>query len=161
MPALADAAPNAADDDDLPPPPETAADRFRGVRLVGSALSERMVAKLQAAGIDVDGAEKLSSLSSSAMATEEVGAEDQLISAAARCAQLGLSEDAQQRARLPLPSLGAPRLPVCVFEPTLGGLWQKFRQRCGTPVPADAALLPCELRPSRGGGHVVVPVVSS
>lgn len=159
MPALTDAAPGTDADDlaDEPPPPQTAAERLRGVRLVRSALSERLVGKLQAAGVPVDGRE--GALSSSLSGSAEEALSEELPAAASRCSRLGLDGDIRQRARLPPPMPGAPRLPVCIFEPTLGGLWEKFRQRCGTPVPADPAPLPCELRTSRGGGNVVVPVV--
>lgn len=164
MPALTDA-PGAGDADDpadAPLPPQTAAERLAGVRLVRSALSERLVRKLQDAGVPVDGPGHLSSLSglAGAACAEEMGSEDQPTAASSRCSRLGLDGDIRQRARLPPPMPGVPRLPVCIFEPTLGGLWEKFRQRCGTPVPADPAPLPCELRTSRGGGNVVVPLVA-
>lgn len=141
------------DDDDAVPPPRTAADRFRNVRIVRSAISESMTAYLRKKGVPLDS--RFCQRASTSVATEEAGlAED--AAASRECARLGLDGGAQ-RARLPMP--GPLRLPVCTVELQHVGLWERFRQRCGTPVPREPPPIQCELKKSRGGGQVVLPHV--
>lgn len=135
------------DDDEVAPPPRTAADRFRNIHIVQTALSADMRAYLQKIGVPLEGQKAASST-----ATEEVGlAED--VAAARECARLGL--DGSAKGRLPMP--GPLRLPVCTVELQQEGLWDRFRQRCGTPMPPEPPPIQCKLQKSKGGGQVVQP----
>lgn len=147
-------------EDELPKPP-TAAERLKGVPLVRTALSERMLARLGSLGVLGEEPKPLL-LSSSA---GELGASGEAPAAAAavraQCARFGL--DVGPRTKLPPIMPGPARLPAC----TVGlaqhtGLWERFRQRCGTPVSpeAQAPAIPCQLRASGGGGQVVAPVLT-
>jgi len=175
LPALTDAAARAAGrgadvgmsreegengEDALPPPPSVS-ERLRSVRIVRSALSERMLARLRSAGVPVD------SLSSRRLLVhggleEATASEEAPVAAAAaqaRCTRLGLEDGRAERAR-PLPPVpGPPRLPACTLGLAYSGLWERFQAMCGAPLPAETPPIPCELRTSRGGGHVVVPLV--
>lgn len=116
-----------------------------------SALSERMLAKLRAAGVD-----QPVPRAAFEEALEDVpGAAG---AASAKCARLGIDATCSTRSKLPPPSLGAPRLPMCTVGLLHTGLWERFRTKCGTPLPAEAPPIACELRTSRGGGNVVVPL---
>jgi len=175
LPAHADAVPPASaggggvgtnaedgeDGEDALPMPQTVAKRLRGVRVVRSALSERMLTRLRAAGVLVDG--QPSHRPSVTNALDDAGASVEAPVAAAaahsRCTRLGLDNGSAQRARLPPPTPGPSRLPACTIGLSHAGLWERFRTKCGTPVPAETPPIPCELRTSRGGGHVVVPLV--
>lgn len=147
-----------ARDDELPAPPSVA-ERLRDVVLVRSALSERMLARLRAVGVSGDSPAR-PPLSTSGIT--EVGASGEAPAAVAavqaQCSRLGL--DSGPRARLPPPMPGPARLPACtVGLAQHAGLWERFRQRCGAPVPAEAPPIPCQLRSSAGGGHVVAPLL--
>jgi len=129
--------------------------RLAGVPIVFSALSERAKARLRTAGLPSEASSKPSS---SLVGVDELG-EAPAVAAAlrAQCARLGL--DGSPRARLPPPHPSPPRLPAC----TVGlsqekGLWERFRQRCGQPVPPEPPGIPCQLKDSSGGGRVVVPL---
>jgi len=144
----------ADDEEEEPPAPFTPADRFRGVRIAWSALSQGLQARLRAAGVPSD---RNQAPRSSAAATEPGRALDQEAAAAQRrCSRLGL--DCPQRSRAPQPMPTPPRLPVCTLELSHAGLWERFREKCGTAAPTDAAV-PCELRKSRGGGSVLAPML--
>lgn len=152
------------DEEDTQPKPQTASDRLRGVRIVRSALSELTLTRLRNAGIPVDGQKSSASIvGRSGAIADEAGTSEELpvatASAHSRCSRLGLDGGSAQRARLPPPMPGPPRLPACTIGLNHVGLWERFRKICGTPVPPDTPPIPCELRTSRGGGHVVVPLV--
>eukprot|EP00927_Polykrikos_kofoidii_P026037 TRINITY_DN2326_c0_g1_i1.p1 TRINITY_DN2326_c0_g1~~TRINITY_DN2326_c0_g1_i1.p1 ORF type:complete len:485 (-),score=85.76 TRINITY_DN2326_c0_g1_i1:121-1521(-) len=145
------------------PVPRTAAERLRGVPLVRVALSQATLARLRAAGVDVDaeGAERAAAtwprvnLSvGNAASVAEVAAV-----ARARCVELGLDGGNMQKARTPSAMPIPQRLPVCTLDQKHVGLWERFRQRCGTPALVDSPAVPCELRKSRMGGSVLVPIV--
>lgn len=137
-------------EDDAPPPARTAADRFRNVRIVQSAVSADMLAHLRKIGVPLEQRNGPKAFTSAA--PDEVGiAED--AAASRECARLGLDGSAQRR--LPMP--GPLRLPLCTVELQQVGLWERFRQRCGTPMPPEPPPVQCEVRKSRGGGQVVVP----
>uniref|UniRef100_A0A7S1AY28 Uncharacterized protein n=1 Tax=Noctiluca scintillans TaxID=2966 RepID=A0A7S1AY28_NOCSC len=139
--------PLAASEEEAPDPRRTA-ECLQGVRIMRSLLSEKTVAKLRAAGVSVD---------SNEVGSTDVREEAPAAAVHSRCSRLGLDSS---RARLPPPMPGPPRLPVGIVEPSNdAGLWEKFRQLSGTPLPAGSSAIPCELRTSRGGGHVVVPIV--
>merc|ERR1711879_1099267 len=126
--------------------------RFRSVQIVQSALSETMINYLRKVGVPLEN--RSGNRSASSLCTEEVGlAED--AAAAREGARLGLDGAAQKR--LPMP--GPLRLPVCTVELQQVGLWDRFRQRCGTSMPSEPPPIQCEVRKSRGGGQVVVPHV--
>lgn len=139
----------------LPPEP-TASDRLRRVRLVPSALSEGMLEKLHSLGI----------LPKKGKAKDEPLEEAPPLAGiagqpAAQCALLGLAGLGVQRSRLPPPVPAARRLQVCTLGLSTSGLWERFRQRCGTPLPAEASNLQTRLQASRGGGHVIMPVIET
>lgn len=139
-------------DDEKPLPAPTVAERLCGIRIVNSALSDRMLQKLRDAGVQVDGRER--ARPSSMPEDSEAEATIQ-----AQCAQLGLNGPENPQQQLPMQPLMVPVLPACTAELALGSLWDKFRQRCGTPLPPDPPALPCELAMSLGGGKVVVPTI--
>lgn len=156
----------AEEEEEALPPPPSLADRLRGVPLVLSSLSERMLGRLRAAGVDAAMPKKAASGPSP---LAEIGAPAgppgggspaRAARVRARCARLGLESLAP-----PGPADGAagpPRLPASC---SLGfaqsaGLWDAFRQRCGHPLPAEAPPIPCQLRSSSGGGQVVAPLLS-
>lgn len=130
--------------------PETAADRLRGITIVRTALSERMLERLREAGID----------ESPRRRREEVETEDMPMGVAnhLRCSRLGLEDSTNLESLVPAQKKYPPSLPACTPEIALGGLWDKFRLRCGKELPPDPAPLQCGLRSSRGGGSVVVPL---
>merc|ERR1712232_288391 len=81
-----------------------------------------------------------------------------IATARARCARLGLDGGTTNtRKRPPMPT--QPRLPVCTLDPQRVGLWERFQQRCGTALPPESPAMPCELKKSRAGGSVLVPLV--
>jgi len=141
------------------PAPLTAADILRNVQVVRSALSERMLARLRSAGVMEDSPP---GSAGGGGGLDEAGVPEEAplaeAAAQARCVALGIGGSAP-RVRLPAPAPGPQRLPACTVGLTHTGLWERFRMKCGTPVPGDAPPIPCELRTSRGGGHVVVPLV--
>lgn len=143
----------------VPKGPQTMAERLMGVRLVRAALSQATLAKLRAAGV--------CGLDSEAATTPKPGvkglAEEAAAAAAAKakCARLGLDIDASKRVRIPPPMPTPPRLPVCTLDLKHSGLWEVFRLRCGSPAGAEAPVAPCELRRSRAGGSVLVPLVAT
>eukprot|EP00929_Paragymnodinium_shiwhaense_P058097 TRINITY_DN29101_c0_g1_i1.p1 TRINITY_DN29101_c0_g1~~TRINITY_DN29101_c0_g1_i1.p1 ORF type:complete len:413 (-),score=64.22 TRINITY_DN29101_c0_g1_i1:139-1377(-) len=148
------------EDEDLQAKPKTMAERLAGIRVVKVALSEATQKKLQSAGVPLDGC---ASGTSSASASSAGGATNTEAEAAAaakgKSARLGLDSVAGPRAKMPQMMPTAPRLPVCSVDMKSAGLWSKFRQYCGTPVPAEMPPPSCERRGSRIGGHVlVVPV---
>lgn len=139
-------------------PPRTHADRFRGIRINGSLLTQALVEYLRTKGVTVD-TKSGSGAPASSGAGEDGGiSEDAATTSAlnAQCARLGL--DGMQRARLPPPMPMPLRLPVSTSELAQEGLFERFRQRCGTALPADPPPMPCESRSSLGGGHVVIPI---
>jgi len=147
----------------LPPAP-TAAERLKGVPLVTAGLSERMVAKLKALGLL--GLEPASSggkpLSSSTTPASELGPPQsgEASTLKAQCDRLGLSFPSSRP--VSSPAVGPARLPACTAGLAQhAGLWERFRQRCGTLVAADAQAppIPCQVRPSGGGGQVVAPLL--
>jgi len=150
------------DDEDPLPPLSTVAERLRGVRIVRSALSERMLSRLRSAGVAVDG-DPSGQQQSVASGLDEATASDEAPVAAAaahqRCIRLGLENPSTHRAKLPPAPSGPPRLPACTASFTHPDLWERFKAKCGESVPADTPPIPCELRTSRGGGHVVVPLI--
>jgi len=138
-------------DDDKPPPPRTVADRFNNVRIVRSALGEKLITYLKTSGVRVDNEVV------PAIAGEELGPAGEA-AMVRECARLGLDGGAQ-RARLPMP--GPLKLPACTAELSHVGLWDKFKRRCGTPLPAEPQPIPFEIRKSQGGGQVVVPLIAA
>lgn len=137
------------EEEDEPPAPRTAADRFRNIRVVQSALGADMLALLRKSGVSLE-SQSGPSVSVST-GTEEAGlAEDE--ASARECTRLGLDVGPQRR--LPMP--GPLRLPVCTIDQQVG-LWDRFRKFCGTKMPAEPPPIQCEIRKSRGGGQVVVP----
>jgi len=149
------------DEDEMPPAP-TAADRLKSIRLVPSALSEKMLTRLRTEGVEVD-APRQPVLPASGTGEVGTSGESPAVTASVRaqCARLGL--DGAPRARLPAPMPGPSRLPACTvgLAQHNSSLWEKFRQRCGTPVSAEAPPIPCQLRVSGGGGQVVAPLLIS
>eukprot|EP00933_Yihiella_yeosuensis_P021458 TRINITY_DN16970_c0_g1_i1.p1 TRINITY_DN16970_c0_g1~~TRINITY_DN16970_c0_g1_i1.p1 ORF type:complete len:188 (+),score=46.74 TRINITY_DN16970_c0_g1_i1:362-925(+) len=144
----AGAAPSA--DSALPAPP-SGADRLRRVKLVASALSEDIITKLKSLSVPLsrgrsDGISKLVEAGVSAVSQE------------AQCSRLGLLSPGSLRSKLPPPLPGPPRLPACTLSLAHSGLWERFRQRCGTPLPSEPQPVPCEVKASKGGGNVVVPL---
>lgn len=137
-------------DEEVSAPTRTVADRFRNLRIVQNALSEKMLAYLQKAAVPL-----ATSKAPASSSTEEVGLAENA-AATRECARLGLDGSAQ-RARLPMP--GPLKLPVCTVELQHIGLWDRFRQRCRTPMPSEPPPVQCEVKRSRGGGSVVVPHV--
>jgi hypothetical protein len=138
------------------------AERLRGVRIVRLALSERMLSRLRSAGVVVDGVPS-GQQPSLASGMDEASASDEAPVAGAaahlRCVRLGLESPSTHRAKLPPAPSGPPRLPACTASFTHPNLWERFKAKCGEPVPADTPPIPFELRTSRGGGHVVVPLI--
>lgn len=136
-------------------------EQLKKLRIVTSCLSETMLARLREAGIPAEerGTRQAASLSCDAT----VVATDTSSSAAeVLCARLGLESNGNaQRARLPSTMPTPPRLPLCTLELSHSGLWERFRQHCGTPLPPEAAAAKCELRSSAGGGNVLAPLVAS
>lgn len=145
-------------EDDLPAPP-TVAERMRGVPLVRGALSERMLSRLRALGLLSE--EPTPPLFSPGVGELGTSGEAPAVAAAVRekCERLGL--DGSVRAKLPPATPpGPPRLPACtVGLAQHSGLWERFRQRCDTPVATEAPPIPCQLRASAGGGQVVAPLL--
>lgn len=81
--------------------------------------------------------------------------------ASARACELGLdaehglaAEHGLSRSALPAPT-GKRRATVCTLGLAQQGLWERFRQRCGTPLPAEPVSYASQLRSSKLG-HVVV-----
>lgn len=147
------------EEDDLPPEP-TVAEKLRGIPLVRAALSERMITRLKTSGVLDDDPEKqppwVEDKSDAASEAPAVVA-----AVKARCARLGLDGTAAAARARPALQLGAPRLPPCTLGLALHqGLWERFQQCCGTPLPAEVPPVPCQLRPSGGGGQVVVPCLT-
>jgi len=122
---------------------------------VSSALGEEMLEKLHSLGI----------MPKKGKAAKEEPEPQQEVpqaagiagDASAQCALLGLGNIGAQRSRLPPPVPGARRLQVCTLGLATAGLWERFRQRCGTPLPPEPSIPSSKLQPSRGGGHVIVP----
>ena len=142
--------------------PETPAERLRGVRIVTNALSQATLERLRAAGIPENGRSESSAETNEYGATsaEAADAAGGVVSVRSRCISLGL-DGTMQRARIPPPMPTPAKLPVCTSGIEYAGLWEWFRQRCGTPTPADAPTVPCENRKSRAGGSVLVPIVAA
>eukprot|EP00931_Biecheleriopsis_adriatica_P075022 TRINITY_DN48985_c0_g1_i1.p1 TRINITY_DN48985_c0_g1~~TRINITY_DN48985_c0_g1_i1.p1 ORF type:complete len:373 (+),score=57.02 TRINITY_DN48985_c0_g1_i1:25-1143(+) len=152
----------------LPAPP-TPAQRLSKIRIVTSALGEQMLEKLRSMGVlskrgpttsldPDDAADSKGSevpAGTSMLAAGITGA----AAAQAHCAHLGLLTVGahRDRSRLPPPVQAKQRVHVCTLGLAHSGLWERFRQRCGTPLPVDPQPLPCELKNSLGGGQVVVP----
>ena len=132
--------------------PETPAERLRGVRIVTNALSQATLERLRAAGIPENGRSESSAETNEYGATsaEAAGAAGGVVSVRSRCISLGL-DGTMQRARIPPPMPTPAKLPVCTSDIKYTGLWERFRQICGTPIPADAPTVPCEIRKSRVG----------
>merc|ERR1711920_877836 len=128
-----------------------------------------MLSRLRSCGVPVDGQRSSASLAGTGSATvEEAGSSEEapMVAAVAQamCSRLGLdigSTGNAPKARLPPPIPGPPRIPACAITLNHVGLWERFRKICGTPLPAETPQIPCELRTSRGGGQVVVPLPSS
>ncbi|CAK0879075.1 unnamed protein product [Prorocentrum cordatum] len=162
-------------EEELPPPP-TPAQRLGKVRIVRTALGEKTLSRLKAVGISVDVPGASRPAPSEALDGGDAAEVASVVAAAvgAQCARLGLDSagvgggaatagaalSAAGRARLPQPVPGPPRLPPCTAGISQAGLWELFREQCGSPVPADTPPMLCELRTSRVGGHVVVPVLA-
>jgi len=141
-------------------------DKLRKLPFVRAALSERMMTRLKSMGV-LDETERPSALSlcgggggllTSTAASEALQAPAVAAALKARCAQLGLEGDGAQTPGSTNP--GPPRLPPCTLSLALHqGLWERFRKSCGTPLPVKARAVPCQLRPSSGGGHYVAPTL--
>mmetsp|Transcript_101800 Transcript_101800/g.287156 ORF Transcript_101800/g.287156 Transcript_101800/m.287156 type:complete len:483 (+) Transcript_101800:104-1552(+) len=141
-----------------PPVPNTAAERLRGLSLVRSALSPTTLASLRSAGVNVDAPAAMGA-TSPATCGAAVASAEATSTAQMRCGRLGLDGGTSQRNRLPPPMPTPPRLPVCTLDLKHVGLWERFRQRCGTQAPPDAPPAPCEIRKSRFGGSILAPCV--
>lgn len=142
------------DEDDALPPPRTLADRLRNVQIVQSALSQGMLTNLRKSGVPLDN--RFSQRAPTSITAEEVGLSED-VAASRECTRLGLNGSAQRR----LPMQGPLRLPVCTVELQQVGLWDRFRQRCGTQMPPEPPPTQCVIQKSRGGGQVVVPHVGA
>ncbi|CAK9097125.1 unnamed protein product [Durusdinium trenchii] len=145
----------------LPPAP-TASERLRNVRLVSSGLSQTMLEKLHSLGIrpKTGGAEKGQAKPVWSRWTVEHPLSSPC-DASARACELGLdaehglaAEHGLSRSALPAPT-GKRRATVCTLGLAQQGLWERFRQRCGTPLPAEPVSYASQLRSSKLG-HVVV-----
>eukprot|EP00435_Cladocopium_sp_Y103_P030592 s307_g7.t1 len=141
----------------LPPAP-TASERLRSVRLVSSALSEQMLEKLHSLGVmPKKGKEPVEKV-------PEAGFRSDLTSGA-QCDLLGLgfgngtALGSAQKLPAPVGKRRVPATPVCTLGLAPGGLWERFRQRCGTPWPPEPPVFIPQLRSSKAGGHVVVLAV--
>lgn len=140
----------------LPPAP-TASERLRSVRLVSSALSEQMLEKLHSLGVMPKKGKEL------VEKVPEAGFRSDLASGA-QCDLLGLgfgSTPLGSAQKLPAPAgkRRVPATPVCTLGLAPGGLWERFRQRCGTPWPPEPPVFIPQLRSSKAGGHAVVLAV--
>jgi len=138
------------------PPPKTPLERLRDVRIVRSALSQRMLTRLRSAGIIAD----------TPAGQQSNAAELELSSAhhKASSAMLGLDAAAvEQVAKLPMPPAANLQISASTVGLSHDGLWDRFRKVCGMALPSStpAATAACELRNSRGGGQVLLPVASA
>eukprot|EP00440_Ansanella_granifera_P069181 gb/GFBE01075055.1/.p1 GENE.gb/GFBE01075055.1/~~gb/GFBE01075055.1/.p1 ORF type:complete len:362 (+),score=19.00 gb/GFBE01075055.1/:1-1086(+) len=143
------------------PEPEKPVEKLRRMKIVASAVSESMKEKLRSLGIlskkETSDAEKGKEVTRSGfLAAGLTGA----AAAQAQCAHLGLLTAGPGRSRLPPPVQGKQRLPACTLGLVQTGLWERFRQRCGTPLPPEPTPVPAELKSSRGGGFAVVPAIA-
>lgn len=131
----------------LPPAP-TASERLRSVRLVSSALSEQMLEKLHSLGVMPKKGKEL------VEKVPEAGFRSDLASGA-QCDLLGLgfgsTRGAGSAQKLPAPAgkRRVPATPVCTLGLAPGGLWERFRQRCGTPWPPEPPVFVPQLRSSK------------
>mmetsp|Transcript_10395 Transcript_10395/g.18672 ORF Transcript_10395/g.18672 Transcript_10395/m.18672 type:complete len:355 (+) Transcript_10395:56-1120(+) len=152
-------------DDDLDavlglPPPKTPLERLRDMRIVRSALSQRMLVRLRTAGVTVDGIGQ-QSLKARTDMLAEVGSSLGSHSSKAACARLGLDASTEQVAAVPMPASTSLSIPACTAGLSHEGLWDRFRKVCGMAVPSTGpAVAAAELRNSRGGGQVAAPVGS-
>lgn len=128
------------------PPALTTSERLRSVRLVASALSEPMLDKLHSLGVMPKKGKEVMEKAADALRSE---------SASAQCDLLGLSFGSSS-SRLPIGKRRTVPTPVCTLGLAPGGLWERFRQRCGTPIPPEPPSFTPQLRSSKVGGHVVV-----
>ncbi|CAJ1434069.1 unnamed protein product [Effrenium voratum] len=101
----------------------TASERLRKVRLVPSALSEAMKEKLHTLGVLPKG-----------KAMDQGPEPEKPLDAGASglCSFLGLSALQLPKSKLPVSARRFCKLPVCTLGLAQAGLWERFRQRCGT-----------------------------
>lgn len=120
---------SSASEPPLPAVP-TPVERLKRIRVVASALSEQMLEKLSSLGVS-------SSRKGHSMAETHSLPGTSTALKEAQCARLGLtaSSASTQRSKLPPPGPAMPRLLACTLGLAHSGLWERFRQRCGTPLP--------------------------
>jgi len=163
LPTPAEKPPEAVEIEDPLPAPMTAAERLAGVRLLHSALSKTTIERLKVAGVRdpiAEGSDNPIAEVAAATGVDNTPAAAQVIRS--RCARLGLDgAPPPARRSSALQQLGPPRLQASIggrpSEPC--GLWDRFRLRCGQALPEEAPAIPCQLRGSSGGGHVVTPLL--
>jgi len=144
----------------LPTPP-TAAERLLKVRIVASVLGEQMITQLRSLGVRLRSKEATDGTSDSKTGDElQPTSISGNAAAQAQCVRLGLLSTGPQRSRLPQAKTGPPRIPACTLGLSQTNIWERFRQRCGTPLPSEPQAVACELKVSHGGGHVVVSVAT-